>query len=221
MLKILNMEMMKIKDLNKNQIIVLAVVAIIFVTTVGIYLYKTSKEKEDYDTEDFELIENIDEPTESVEKQILVHVTGEVQSRGVVMLKEGARIIDAIEACGGETEEADLNKINLAYVLNDGDKLYVPSVKDKEDLEYISSESGNNVIVEGAGGKMDKTKSLININTATKEQLTTLNGIGESIAEKIIQYRKENGKFNTVEDIKKVPGIGDSKFNSIKDKITV
>ena len=150
--------MIKIKDLSKKQIIVLAVVAIIFVATVGIYLYKTSKEKEDYDAVDLDLIENIEEPTENINKQILVHVTGAVNSRGVVILEEGARIIDAIEACGGETIEADLNKINLAYVLSDGDKLYVPSVNDKEDLEYISSKSGDNVIVEGAGGKMDETK---------------------------------------------------------------
>ena len=213
------MEVVKIKELNKNQIIILAIVVIIFVTTVGIYLYKTSKEKEDYEIEEFESIE--EEIVEAENKQIIVYVTGAVKTKGVVVLKEGARILDAIESCGGETIEADLNKINLAYILSDGDKLYVPSVNDKEELEYISKESGNNVIEEGAGGKMSESKKLVNINTATKEQLIELNGIGESIAEKIVAYRHENGKFATIEDIKKVPGIGDSKFNSIKDKITV
>ena len=212
--------MIYIKDLTIKQIVIITAVAVVFLATIGIYLYKVTTKEENYDMEELGLTDNF-VGMESINKQIVIYVTGEVNNKGVVVLEEGARVIDAIESCGGETLDADLNKINLAYVLSDGDKLYVPSIKDKEEIEYITSESGNNVIEKGAGGKMSDKNSVVNINTATKEQLTTLNGIGEATAEKIILYRKENGKFNVAEDIKNVPGIGDSKYEAIKDKITV
>ena len=212
------------KELNVKQIIILGIVAVIFCATVGLYIYKTSFKDNDEYFEGMENLDNFEEEedklNEDVSNQILVHVTGAVNSVGVVVLEEGSRIIDAIEACGGEKEEADLNKINLAYILQDGDKLYVPSVNDNDDLEYISTKSGDNVIVNGAGNKSEGN-GMININTASKEELMALSGIGDSTAEKIIAYRKENGKFKSIEDIKNVPGIGDSKFNNIKDKITV
>lgn len=214
------------KDLNTKQLMIIVLIASVVILTVGIYIYKMSVQDEaSYDMEELglenELVENIEELDDS-NNEILVHVTGAVKDRGIVILKEGDRIIDAIEAAGGETEEADLNKLNLAYVLQDGDKLYVPSLNEEdENKEYINAESGDNVIIEGAGKTMENENKMININKASKEQLMTLQGIGESTANKIIAYREENGKFNSIEDIKKVPGIGDAKFENIKDSITV
>lgn len=166
-------------------------------------------------------VENISIEEEQYDK-IMIHIFGCVREEGIVILNEGDRIIDAIEAAGGESEDADLNKINLAYVLKDGERLYIPSKSDNENTEYISSNSGDNIIVEGAGNMNNEEKtSIININTATKEELMSLTGIGESTANKIISYREENGKFNKIEDIKNVPGIGDAKFEAIKDDIKV
>lgn len=157
------------------------------------------------------------------ENKILIHITGSVKAEGVVILNSGDRIIDAIEAAGGEKEDADLSKLNLAYILQDGEKLYVPSINDTEEKVYVTAKNGENVIIEGAGNtdKVDGKKETVNINTATKEELMTLPGVGESTAIKIIDYRKSNGKFQKIEDIKNVPGIGDSKFQNMKEKLSV
>lgn len=145
--------------------------------------------------------------------QIIVHITGQVVNNGIVKLDEGTRVIDAIEAAGGATEKADLSKINLAYLLEDGMKIYVPSINDEEDLDSITSSSGTS--------KNNKEVLKVNINTATSEELQKLPGIGESIANRIITYRKENGKFKEIEDLKNVSGIGEAKFNNIKSYIFV
>lgn len=176
-------------------------------------MFKRINNKEDdivYSEENILEEKDIEEKNET----ITVHITGEVEYPGVVVLNEGARLIDAIEAAGGEKEEADLNKLNLAYILNDGEKIYVPNKNDdKEDMDYISSQN--------SGDENSNKIKLININTATTEELTKLPGVGESIANKIIAYRIENGKFKNIEEIKEVPGIGDSKYNNIKEMITI
>ena len=127
-------------------------------------------------------------------------------------------MIDAIEVAGGVTEEADISKINLAYVVKDAQKIYIPSIYDEKDIEYITTENGDNVIIEDNN---KRESEMVNINTATQTELETLPGIGPSTALKIINYREDNGKFNSIEEIKQVPGIGDSKFNNIKDMIKV
>lgn len=150
--------------------------------------------------------------------QIIVHITGCVKKQGIVELDEGARIIDVIEAAGGVTEEADITKVNLAYIVKDAQKIYIPSIYDKQDVEYITSNNGENIIVEN---KYEGENNMININTATQTELETLSGIGPSTALKIINYREEHGKFKSIEEIKEVPGIGDAKYDNIKDMIEV
>ncbi len=233
--------------LTKKQKIILGVIAGVIVVIVGIFAYKyfyidngpenvieTSKSQEtkgneadesyntDEDEEDTETSDGIF-TTKSKKTSIMVHIIGEVNKPGVVKLKEGARIVDAIEAAGGQTENADLTMVNLAYVLEDGTQIYIPKYGDNlEDISLVREDAGEGVIKESAvndGKTGENTK--VNINTATKEKLTTLPGIGEAMAEKIIEYRTQNGKFSTPEDIKKVNGIGDSKYNNIKDRITV
>ena len=122
-------------------------------------------------------------------------------------------------------EDADLSCINLAYILSDGQKIYIPKkgeiIKSKSNqMEYVSSDFGDNVLIEdgkdtGYGG--DK----VNINTANQTELETLPGIGPSTAQKIIDYRNKNGKFNSIEDIQNVKGIGDVKYNKIKDYLSI
>lgn len=155
------------------------------------------------------------------DKMITVHVIGEVVSPGVVSLKEGSRIIDAINSCGGKTENADITKINLAYILEDGIQIYVPRLDDDIDnVEYIREGAGENVISDNVV-QDDKKIIKININTANLDKLQTLPGIGEAMAKRIIEYREENGKFQSIEDIKNVSGIGDSKFEKIKEYIVI
>lgn len=158
---------------------------------------------------------------EDVEKdEIIIHIIGEVKKEGIVSLKEGDRVIDAIKKAGGETKNADLSQVNLAYILSDGQKIYIPSKNEKIDTFVISSnesdigESGEN----NNGGSSDIK---ININTATESQLDTLPGVGPSTAMKIIEYRNTNGKFKKIEDIKEVKGIGEAKYEDLKKYITI
>ncbi|MBF0926523.1 MAG: helix-hairpin-helix domain-containing protein [Clostridiales bacterium] len=157
---------------------------------------------------------------EKENKTIMVDISGEIITPGVVKLPEGSRIIDAITAAGGKTEDADLSKVNLAYILDDGVQLYIPRYNEKLEKEIVQTEPGIGIIQEGIN-TTSKKDSKVNINTANKEKLATLPGIGEGTAEKIIEYRSKTGKFNVIDEIKKIPGIGESKFKSLKDKITI
>ena len=135
---------------------------------------------------------------------------------GIISLPTEARISDAIDAAGGTTELADISKINLAYKLNDGQKLKIPSIYDVEEVIYIQNNAGNEVVLS------ENTKNaIININSASQSELENLPGIGPSTASKIIDYRSKNGNFKKIEDIMNVSGIGESKFNSIKDYICI
>ena len=209
------------ESLKKNISIIIMLVAILI---IGIVLYK--KEEGTHDVQNiFDEIENNINVVENVvteeTKQIAVHITGEVKKSGVIYLKEGSRIIDAIEKAGGTTKNADLGKVNLAYVLQDGQKVYIPNKKNNASV-YISEDSGQDVIDNGnTNTKTENKRKKININTANKEELQSISGIGPALAEKIVSYRNTNGKFKKVEDLKNVNGIGESKYRNIKDSICI
>lgn len=159
---------------------------------------------------------NIDGEDEEVE-EIIVHITGEVNKPGIVVLKSNSRIADAINKAGGATKEADLNQINLAYILEDGQKIYIPNKNEKIDEdEYITEGNGNNI-----GNNNSKEGEKVNINEAMQTELEELPGIGPSLASRIIEYREQNGDFKKIEELQNVKGIGDAKYNDIKDKVTV
>ena len=170
-------------------------------------------------TDDDNDIDNTNQVTEEV-VEIAVHITGEVKKQGLIYLKEGSRVADAIEKAGGETKNADLSQINLAYVLQDGQKIYVPN-KNEKISQYITGNSGNNDTEENNTSDLSKEDSKVNINTANQSELDSLPGIGPSIAQKIIDYREENGNFKTIEELQNVKGIGDAKYEEIKDMVTV
>ena len=160
----------------------------------------------------------------SSNKKVVVHVIGEIKNPGVVTLDDGARIIDAINAAGGKTEDADLSRINLAYILEDGVQIYIPRFDEKnKNTTLISSEAGDGVITENSNQEEDSNKTIkVNINTANLDKLKSLPGVGEATAKKIIEYREKNGgKFKSVDELKKVEGIGDSKFNNLKEYVTI
>jgi len=146
------------------------------------------------------------------EKPIVVHITGAVPRPGVYALPEGARVQDAISAAGGFLAEADKGFINLARVLEDGELLEIPYT---EGFSPVVPTPVQNIIIPGAD------TDLININTATSFELESLPGIGSTTAQKIIDYRDENGPFFTTEDIINVSGIGPGTYERIKDLITV
>lgn len=137
---------------------------------------------------------------------IVVFVCGAVQNPGVVELPEGSRAADALDAVGGLLADAQTDYVNLAVKLEDAQKLYFPTV---EEAEILTEEAREN-----AGG-------LVNINTADKNRLCTLPGIGETRAEAIIAYREKNGDFRSKEDIMKVSGIKQNAYDKLRDHITI
>ena len=145
-------------------------------------------------------------PITIAEPEIFVDVTGAVNNPGVYTLTGRSRVIDAIKAAGDSAPGADLSTINLARVLNDGEQIYVDST--------VINSSGQRVSKKVSSGP-------ININRATLRQLDALDGIGPVIAGRIIDYRKKNGSFLTVDDLQKVSGIGAAKFAQIKAKVRI
>ena len=146
--------------------------------------------------------------------EVVVYVCGEVNDPGVYHLPNKSRVCDAIESAGGMTDDAGRDFWNLASEVYDGQMIYVPTKEEVESGSVPKSDTENTDVSSGDSSK-------ININTASKEELMTLAGIGESKADNIIKYRQENGSFSAVEDLTNVSGIGESIFNKIKDSITV
>lgn len=151
--------------------------------------------------------ERTEEQTEAKEKFLHVFVCGKVKNPGVYRLKNGARIVDAIEAAGGLTKDAAETSVNQAQKIEDGQQITIPSKHEQQESlkEEPSSEESNR----------------ISINQATKEELMSLPGIGESKADSIIAYREEHGGFQSTEDLMKISGIKEGVYNKIKDKITL
>lgn len=137
---------------------------------------------------------------------VYVYVCGAVRTPGVVEVPEGSRAAEALELAGGMTTEADPFYVNLAEIVTDGQKLYFPTASEAEELEVA--------------GKAAE-EGLVNINTASAEELCTLPGIGASRAADIVRYREKNGAFQTKEDIMKVSGIKQNAYDKLCDRITV
>ena len=151
----------------------------------------------------------------SSKETIYVYVCGEVKNPGVVTIDAEKRLSDAVNELGGTTENADLNKVNLAMKLKDESHYIIPKIGDN--LESYTNETFENDIENDLNNK----NNLININTASIQELDTLPGIGEATANKIVNYREEKGKFNSIEEIKNVNGIGDKKYEERQTIISI
>jgi competence protein ComEA len=157
---------------------------------------------------------------------IAVHVVGAVPRPGLYELAEGARVQDAIDAAGGLLAEANVDTLNLASLLEDGQQLVIPYQDGREVtkagdvVDLPSSEGNDSVATSEPTGSTNTNAELLNLNTATLEELEALPGIGPTLAQRIIDYRDQNG-FYVVEDLLNVSGIGQSTFDQIKDLVTV
>ena len=207
---------------RKNVSIILLVIIVIGIVY---YIYSNYFNES---TKDFEaILENKDkvdvesnnEKDKNKENNIVVHISGAVLNEGVIEIKEGSRITDAIEKAGGLKENAYIKDINLAEILEDGIKINIPTIdeynkskdNDSEEKSNNAFQTDNKTTSKKINISQSDNKSTgqnnnkkVNINTATQSELETLPGIGLSTALKIINYRKENGKFKSIEDIKKV-----------------
>ncbi len=201
---------MKIFNQKKNIFII--IVSIIVIVLIIYYAFMKD-EQEIFEYEEAENMQNIEniassEVEETQKETITIYITGAVNSPGVYTLPEGMRITDAVNEAQGLKEDADVEEINLAEVMTDGMHIQIPT-KGQIDEAVTAVETTS------------KKSGKVNINTASQEELENLSGIGPSTAEKIIKYRTEIGKFKAIEDLKEISGIGEGKFNKIKDMICV
>lgn len=217
---------------RKQIFIIVSLLIIIISITTTIILLNNEKE---------EVLINKDNKKEPIKKKkienkevplLSVDIKGEVNIPGIYSLKESSRVIDVISQAGGLTENADTSVINLSKKIVDEmviivySREQVANFKQTKELEKYLQEKCNkedeNALINGACITNENNETnLININTASLEELIKIPGIGEKKAQDIIDYRNQNGSFNTIEDIKNISGIGDSLFDKIKENITV
>lgn len=194
-------------ELTKNQKIFLIIFLLIIVAVLGYTICNFTKDNSnETEIDDLMINTNTENITNTLDTQattapsekIIIYIIGCVKTPGVYELDVDSRVSNAVDAAGGLLETADLTKINLAYKLEDGQKITVPSINDKTDedstYEDFITDSSENTISQTNSMSVQKS-SIVNINSATQTELETLPGIGPSIASKIISYRNENGKF--------------------------
>ena len=224
----------KIKKIDKDYVIIgVIVIAVIIFMIINKDNDKIINVESSINTDNDKNEENKEQKDDNSKEQIVngggifVHIDGYINNPGVYEIKENDRIKTLIDKAGGFKEGYSIKNINLAAKLSDGDKIYIPSVSEEKNSEnnnninINSSGKGQNVKADRNNVSIMKNNSKININTANISELKQITGIGESTANKIIDYRENVGKFKKIEDIKEVKGIGDAKYESLKNKITI
>ena len=218
---------MSFSMLTQKQKIYLGIAIVIIICMIFYYIFTNNS---DYNYEELneigEKTESIFQSSKETEKtKIVLHITGAVNEEGIVRIEEGARIIDVVEAAGGLKDDAELKNVNLAYIVEDGQKIYIPYKTDieeqEEEIPFVSIDAGKDVITDTEVNNSNGSKLKVNINKASQADLQLLPGIGESTALKIIEHREKNGKFSSIEEIKNVSGIGDAKYENIKEYISI
>lgn len=231
-------------NLSQQQLIAVAVVAILAIVSVAIFIWMIAAGT----SESFERSHNqanstqgaivAENPQHSQEDkstdqpkndhkikeaspQMMVHVDGAVKSPGLYALQmANPRVNDAIQIAGGLAEDADSQGINLASPVEDGQKIYIPRKGEEAPPEIPQPDQNKPSKNKQTNTKRDK-KTVVDINKATVDEFTKLQGVGEGLAQRIIADRQKNGPFKTAEDLMRVSGIGQKKFEQLKDNIRV
>lgn len=213
--------------IKKEHIIISVFVFLIFVVT-AIYIIKTGDGDITLKSENGLSVENRMEFKEREEKEvetIRINVRGEVNNPGIVEIQKGKVIIDAVDLAGGFTDEADVDNINLVYELFQNVTIRIPSKNEENlleeknsDFDIITDDTG---VIEGESGKDKGQGDMVNINLAPKEGFLNLPGIGEVYAQRIVEYRNENGRFESLDELMNVSGIGEKTFENIRPFISL
>lgn len=166
--------------------------------------------------EEAEVVEANKASTKS--QKIVIYVSGGVSVSGVVELENGDRLVNAVEKLGGLSEDADLNRVNLAQKVEDGNHYIIPRINESIEVESSSDQLQNQVMTQNLESESD---GKIDINKATIEDVDKISGIGPVLAKRIIEKRDELGGFKTIEELKEVEGIGEKKFSNIKNEVII
>ena len=189
---------------NKDKLIII----ILIIALTGFGFYKSNNSDQEIEEDMLHFANTNMEETDNKTQDVYVHIDGEVVNPGIYKLTNNDRINDALQLAGGATDKAFLKDVNLAKKLEDEMKIYIPSKEDN-----LSNNISNESKISNSTGK-------ININTASKDELKTLPGIGDGRADEIIRFRENKG-FTKIEDIKNISGIGDKTYEKLKDLISV
>jgi competence protein ComEA len=198
-------------EFRPREVVALAVLVVAVVAGAG-FAFLRSRPRPEPATQQLPAVAVLDSatPSASPTASIVVHVAGAVLRPGVYTVPAGARVGDALAAAGGAASGADVNAINLARPLSDGERVWIPRKGETPPPEPGGGAGGSG----SSGGK-------VNINTASAAELETLPGIGPALAQRIVDYRTQHGPFRTVRDLMKVTGIGEKKFAAIEEHVTV
>ena len=231
-------------NLSQRQLIAVAVVTVLAIVSVAIFIWMIAAgTSESFDrshnqansTQGAIVAENpqhtqedksTDQPKDDhkikeASPQMMVHVDGAVKSPGLYALQmANPRVNDAIQIAGGLAEDANGQGINLASPVEDGQKIYIPRKGEEAPPEISQSDQNKASSNKQTNSKRDK-KTVVDINKATVDEFTKLQGVGEGLAQRIVADRQKNGPFKTTEDLMRVPGIGQKKFDQLKDNIRV
>lgn len=205
--------------LSNQEKITIIFLLIVIIIGIGIILYKNFNNEDNLainspsNFSENNIAEKIEVPS------VIIHISGAVKNPGVYQLKSTDRVVDAVKIAGGITERANPDAINLAALLKDGQKIIIPyKISNQVTVESDKNISKN---IEEVYSSSSSPSDQININTADDNTLQSLPGIGPVLSKKIIDYRNQNGLFEVIDDIKDVSGIGEKKFEGIKDLICV
>lgn len=206
-------------NLSNQEKITIIFLLIVIIIGIGIILYKNFNNEDNLalnspsNFSENNIAEKIEVPS------VIIHISGAVKNPGVYQLKSTDRVVDAVKIAGGITERANPDAINLAALLKDGQKIIIPyKISNQVTVESDKNISKN---IEEVYSSSSSSSDQININTADDHTLQSLPGIGPVLSQKIIDYRNLNGLFEVIDDIKDVSGIGEKKFEGIKDLICV
>lgn len=205
-------ENLKLIQLSNNYRILIVTFLIIISASFILNLISKQYNKDTYIINNEEYIKQDD--------KIYVYISGEVNYDGMFEFNIGITLKEVLDKIGGLTEDADISKLDLDQILTDKQKIIIPSQIQDEEVEYDEDEEYNDIESEENVEIEENEEFLININTATIDELTKLDGIGTATAEKILEYRESN-EFESIEDIMEVSGIGETKFENIRKDITV
>ncbi len=213
---------MNFKFFKKDNIVYIIIIVLFLIIGYQYYENKNYEKSEFLDINTAELSSNKIksknsneipiEKEEEENKEIIIHISGAVKNPGILKMDSSKRIVDAVELAGGATNDADLDRVNLAAKLHDEEKVYIPKFGEENSNNLVPTTSSVNSNHNGT--------EKININSADSSELQKIPGIGEKTAQKIIDYRSNN-PFSSIEDIKNIDGIGDKKFESMKEYISI
>lgn len=200
---------------NLSKLLTVFVVAVICLAGFAISSYKIKNDEREtlyeFNEDSFAVTE-----AQSEVSTVVVYIAGEVVKPDVYNISSDARLKDLIEEAGGFTQNADIESLNLAQHLKDGEKIVVGNINDKVDKNEDLAQNINDENTQA-----DDTRLVVNINTADETELQKLDGIGEKLARNIIAYREKYGDYTSIEEIREADGIGEATFDKIKGNITI